>query len=205
MRSFGGHSRHRRGSRRDRGQCRRPPTAATHEASATAGGLPLFGDLRAAVGVARMPCAGRSGSVCVSTRRWRCVVLAPAGETLSADSSARGNSRVGGGFRESTVSGAPLAALGEPGLAPWDPRVRLGLAPSDQRSGQATGSKVAVKWRQGSGLIHDPVWASGSGPAEATPSRVAPSSSTRWHEPLGQGRLRSGPPPLDASDSRWGI
>src|SRR4051794_8099520 len=29
-------------------------------------------------------------------------------------------------------------------------------------------------------------------------------SSTRWHEPLGTGRLRSGPPPLDARDSRCG-
>jgi pimeloyl-ACP methyl ester carboxylesterase len=28
-------------------------------------------------------------------------------------------------------------------------------------------------------------------------------SSRRWHEPLGPGRLRSGPPPLDARDSRW--
>src|SRR4051812_35371215 len=37
-----------------------------------------------------------------------------------------------------------------------------------------------------------------------SPARGSTKSSKRWHEPLGAGRLRSGPPPLDARDSQCG-
>src|SRR3954447_10788426 len=36
-----------------------------------------------------------------------------------------------------------------------------------------------------------------------SPRPQGATSSKRWHEPLGPGRLRAGPPPLDARDSRW--
>src|SRR3954471_4057374 len=39
-------------------------------------------------------------------------------------------------------------------------------------------------------------------PASMLPLKRIPPSK-RWHEPLGPGRLRAGPPPLDARDSRW--
>src|SRR3954466_14614143 len=43
---------------------------------------------------------------------------------------------------------------------------------------------------------------SGVGRQRAQRSPKDAFASTRWHEPLGRGRLRSGPPPLDARDSR---